>query len=102
LETFVKSGGSSSEGDLLEGQGQENETYSLKSTENSDSDEDEKLSIKKKDGLGSKEKGGGTGAKDSESPLRSVSFSICMLTLLLMPLAGLHFCVGLDFVTPSL
>ncbi len=32
----------------------------------------------------------------------SVSFIICMLTLLLMPLAGLHFCVGLDFVTPSL
>jgi hypothetical protein len=24
---------------------------------------------------------------------------ICMLTLLLMPLAGLHICVGLDFVT---
>jgi hypothetical protein len=23
-----------------------------------------------------------------------------MLTLLLVPLAGLHFCVGLDFVTP--
>jgi hypothetical protein len=32
----------------------------------------------------------------------SVSFMICILTLLLMPLAGLHFCVGLDFVTPSL
>jgi hypothetical protein len=32
----------------------------------------------------------------------SVSFIICMLTLLLIPLAGLHFCVGLDFVTPSL
>jgi hypothetical protein len=32
----------------------------------------------------------------------SVSFIICMLTLLLMPLAGLHFCVGLGFVTPSL
>jgi hypothetical protein len=31
----------------------------------------------------------------------SVSFIICMLTLLLMPLAGLYFCVGLDFVTPS-
>jgi hypothetical protein len=30
----------------------------------------------------------------------SASFIICMLTLLLMPLAGLHFCVGLDFVTP--
>jgi hypothetical protein len=30
------------------------------------------------------------------------SFIICMLTLLLIPLAGLHFCVGLDFVTPSL
>jgi hypothetical protein len=30
----------------------------------------------------------------------SVSFIICILTLLLMPLAGLHFCVGLDFVTP--
>jgi hypothetical protein len=28
------------------------------------------------------------------------SFIICMLTLLLMPLAGLHICVGLDFVTP--
>jgi hypothetical protein len=28
----------------------------------------------------------------------SVSFIICMLTLLLMPLAGLHFCVGLDFL----
>jgi hypothetical protein len=27
-------------------------------------------------------------------------YIICMLTLLLMPLAGLHFCVGLDFVTP--
>jgi hypothetical protein len=25
-----------------------------------------------------------------------------MLSLLLMPLAGLHFCVGLDFVKPSL
>jgi hypothetical protein len=34
--------------------------------------------------------------------LISVSFAICMLTLLLMPLAGLLFCVGLDFVTPSL
>jgi hypothetical protein len=32
----------------------------------------------------------------------SVSFLICMLTLLLLPLAGLHFCAGLDFVTPSL
>jgi hypothetical protein len=32
----------------------------------------------------------------------SVPFTIFMLTLLLMPLAGLHFCVGLDFVTPSL
>jgi hypothetical protein len=32
----------------------------------------------------------------------SVSFVICMLILLLMSLAGLHFCVGLDFVTPSL
>jgi hypothetical protein len=31
----------------------------------------------------------------------SVSFIICMLILLLMPLAGLYFCVGLDFVTPS-
>jgi hypothetical protein len=31
----------------------------------------------------------------------SLSFIICMLTLLLMTLAGLHFC-GLDFVTPSL
>jgi hypothetical protein len=31
-----------------------------------------------------------------------VSFIICMLTLLLMPLDDLHFCVGLDFVTPSL
>jgi hypothetical protein len=30
----------------------------------------------------------------------SASFIICMLTLLLMPLAVLHFCVGLDFVTP--
>jgi hypothetical protein len=30
----------------------------------------------------------------------SVSFIICMLTLLLMPLAGLHSCVGLDFLTP--
>jgi hypothetical protein len=32
----------------------------------------------------------------------SVSFIIFMLTLLLMPLPGLHFCVGLDFVTTSL
>jgi hypothetical protein len=32
----------------------------------------------------------------------SVSFIICMLTCRLMPLAGLHFCVGVDFVTPSL
>jgi hypothetical protein len=32
----------------------------------------------------------------------SVFFIICMLTLLLMPLADLHFHVGLDFVTPSL
>jgi hypothetical protein len=31
----------------------------------------------------------------------SVSFIICMLTLLLMALAGLHFRVGLDFVKPS-
>jgi hypothetical protein len=30
------------------------------------------------------------------------SFIICMLTLLLMPLAGLHFCVRSNFVTPSL
>jgi hypothetical protein len=30
-----------------------------------------------------------------------VSVIILMLTLLLMPLAGLHFCVGLDFVTHS-
>jgi hypothetical protein len=30
----------------------------------------------------------------------SVSFIIYMLTLLLMPLAGLHFCIGLGFVTP--
>jgi hypothetical protein len=35
-------------------------------------------------------------------PIIKVSFIICILTLLLMPLAGLHFCVGLDFVTPSL
>jgi hypothetical protein len=32
----------------------------------------------------------------------SISFNIGILTLLLMPLASLHFCVGLDFVTPSL
>jgi hypothetical protein len=32
----------------------------------------------------------------------SVSFIIYMLNLLLIPLVGLHFCVGLDFVTPSL
>jgi hypothetical protein len=31
-----------------------------------------------------------------------VSCIICMSTLLLMPLAGLYFCVGLNFVTPSL
>jgi hypothetical protein len=31
-----------------------------------------------------------------------LSFIICMLALLLTPLAGLHFCVGLDFVTPLL
>jgi hypothetical protein len=31
----------------------------------------------------------------------SVFFNICMSTLLLMPLAGLHFCVGLDIMTPS-
>jgi hypothetical protein len=30
----------------------------------------------------------------------SLSLNICMLTLLLMPLAGLLFCVGFDFVTP--
>jgi hypothetical protein len=30
--------------------------------------------------------------------VRSVSCIVCML----MPLAGLYFCVGLDFVTPSL
>jgi hypothetical protein len=29
-------------------------------------------------------------------------FLVCVLTLLLMPLTGLHFFVGLDFVTPSL
>jgi hypothetical protein len=34
--------------------------------------------------------------------VQSVSCIICMLTLLLMPLAGLYFCLGLDFVTPSL
>jgi hypothetical protein len=32
----------------------------------------------------------------------SVSFVICMLTLLLMPLAGLHFCVGNDSIYLSL
>jgi hypothetical protein len=32
----------------------------------------------------------------------SVSYIICILTLLLMPLADLHFCAELDFVTPSL
>jgi hypothetical protein len=32
----------------------------------------------------------------------SVSFFICMLTLLLMPLAGLHFCVGNYFIYLSL
>jgi hypothetical protein len=32
--------------------------------------------------------------------VKSVSLIICMLTLSLMPLADLHFCVGLDFVTP--
>jgi hypothetical protein len=32
----------------------------------------------------------------------SVPFFICMLDLLFMPLAGLHFCERLDFVTPSL
>jgi hypothetical protein len=32
----------------------------------------------------------------------SVSYIIYMLTLLIMHLAGLHFCVGLDFVTPFL
>jgi hypothetical protein len=31
----------------------------------------------------------------------SVCFIICMLTLLLMPLTGLHFCGVLYFVTPS-
>jgi hypothetical protein len=31
----------------------------------------------------------------------SVTFNICILTLLLMLLAGLHFCVGLNFVTSS-
>jgi hypothetical protein len=31
----------------------------------------------------------------------SVSIIICVLILLLMSLAGLHFCVGLDLVTPS-
>jgi hypothetical protein len=31
-----------------------------------------------------------------------MSFIICMLTLLLMPLAGLHFCVWLDLWHPSL
>jgi delta-1-pyrroline-5-carboxylate synthetase len=34
--------------------------------------------------------------------LPQVSFIICVLTVLMMPLAGLHFCVGSDFVTPSL
>jgi Asp-tRNA(Asn)/Glu-tRNA(Gln) amidotransferase A subunit family amidase len=32
----------------------------------------------------------------------SVSFIICMLTLLSMPLTDIHFCVGLAFMTPSL
>jgi hypothetical protein len=32
----------------------------------------------------------------------SVPFIICMLTLLHMPLPGLHFCEGLDFMTSSL
>jgi 20S proteasome alpha/beta subunit len=31
-----------------------------------------------------------------------ISFIISMLTVLLIPLAGLHFCLGLDFVSPSL
>jgi hypothetical protein len=35
-------------------------------------------------------------------PVISVSYIIFMLSLLLMPLASLHFCVGLDFVTPTL
>jgi hypothetical protein len=34
--------------------------------------------------------------------LLSVYFIVCMLTLLLMPLVGLDFCIGLDLVTPSL
>jgi hypothetical protein len=34
--------------------------------------------------------------------LFSLSFIIFMLTLLLMFLVGLHFCVRFDFVTPSL
>jgi hypothetical protein len=34
--------------------------------------------------------------------VKSIPYIICMFTLLLMPLAGLNFCVGLDFVTPSL
>jgi hypothetical protein len=45
-------------------------------------------------------------SKHSEEFITSIyalSFIICMLSLLLiMPLAGLHFCAGLDFVTPSL
>jgi hypothetical protein len=43
----------------------------------------------------------GTGYLFSGRYVISVSFIICMLTLLLVPLAGLHFCVGLEFVTSS-
>jgi hypothetical protein len=33
---------------------------------------------------------------DCPTPYLKVPFINCMLTLLVMPLTGLHFCVGLD------
>jgi hypothetical protein len=49
---------------------------------------------------------GGQGAFDGfqqqQMQFNNVQTGIYMLIPLLMPLAGLHFCVGLDFVTPLL
>jgi hypothetical protein len=41
--------------------------------------------------------------KEFKTSIYAFSFIICLLSLLLiMPFAGLHFCVGLNFVTPLL
>jgi hypothetical protein len=53
--------------------------------------------------LGSSGTPAGSAGADVTTPptVAKVSFIICMLTLLLTPLAGLPFCVESEFVTPS-